>query len=272
MNETSPEPGGATPSRTHVFVGPTLTSREAHQTWPDAVYHPPACQGDIYRVVAREAPAAIGIIDGYFTHVPSVWHKEILHALAAGIPVCGSASMGALRAAELAQFGMVGIGVVFEAYQEGVLHPFEHEPFEDDDEVAVLHGPAEVGYLALSEALVNIRLTLALASAEGVIPASTRDHLVAAGKRLFYQERSYQALLESGRGRVAGDELERLERWLPDRKVDQKRLDARAMLDALANGIPSPPNLGYTVSETTYWERAKALIDSEVDGTVSDLR
>jgi hypothetical protein len=74
--------------------------------------------------------------------------------LAAGIPVYGAASMGALRAAELAQFGMVGVGRIFEAYRDGVLEPFD-EPFEDDDEVAVLHGPPELGHRAMSEALVN---------------------------------------------------------------------------------------------------------------------
>ena len=47
------------------------------------------------------AAEAIGIIDGYFERVPSVWHKEILWAMAEGIHVFGSASMGALRAAEL---------------------------------------------------------------------------------------------------------------------------------------------------------------------------
>ena len=149
-------------------------------------------------------PDAIGIVDGYFAHVPSVWHKEILHALSAGIPVYGAASMGALRAAELAQFGMVGVGRIFEAYRDGVLEPFA-EPFEDDDEVAVLHGPPELGYRALSEALVNIRRTLARATEHGVIAAATRDRLIREGKGLLYQERSYEAILTRARDGVPGD-------------------------------------------------------------------
>jgi hypothetical protein len=104
----------------HVFIGPTLAAEEARAIWPDAVYMPPVRQGDVYRVVTRLRPDAIGIVDGYFAHVPSVWHKEILYALAEGIPVYGSASMGALRAAELAQFGMVGVGAIFEAYRTGL--------------------------------------------------------------------------------------------------------------------------------------------------------
>ncbi len=53
------------------------------------------------------------LIDGYFHQVPSVQHKEILYALHQGLAVFGCSSMGALRAAELADFGMVGIGRVF---------------------------------------------------------------------------------------------------------------------------------------------------------------
>src|SRR4029077_1266006 len=102
-----------------------------------------------------QGPALIGVIDGYFERVPTVWHKEILWAMAEGIHVYGAASAGALRAAELAGFGMRGIGRVYEDFRDGVL--------QDDDEVAVLHGPAEVGYPPVTEAMVNIRATLAAA-------------------------------------------------------------------------------------------------------------
>ena len=136
-----------------VFVGPTLSSAEVGAAG-NFVCLPPAAQGDLYRA-AQQRPQAIGLIDGYFEGVPSVWHKEILWAMTHGVHVFGSASMGALRAAELAAFGMQGVGVVFEAFHSGEL--------ADDDEVAVVHGPAEVGYVRLSEAMVDIRFTLAAA-------------------------------------------------------------------------------------------------------------
>jgi hypothetical protein len=246
----------------YVFIGPTLAADEAHATWSDAVCLPPVRQGDVYRLVARGAPDAIGIVDGYFARVPSVWHKEILHALSAGIPVYGAASMGALRAAELAQFGMVGVGRIFEAYRDGVLEPFA-EPFEDDDEVAVLHGPPELGYRALSEALVNIRCTLARASEHGVIGAATRDRLVREGKDLLYQERSYEAILMRARDGVAVDEMERLCAWLSGHKADQKRADAIAMLTAMRTRMPASLQLRYALAETTYWQRAKEAIETE---------
>ena len=245
------------------FIGPTLAAEEARAVCPDAVLLPPVRQGDIYQVVRSLRPDAIGIVDGYFSHVPSVWHKEILYAISAGIPVYGAASMGALRAAELAQFGMVGVGRVFEAYRDGVLEPFA-EPFEDDDEVAVLHGPPELGYRALSDALVNIRCTLARATEQGVIDAATRDRLVRTGKALFYQERSYEAILSRAAGseeHVAKDD--RLRAWLPGGKVDQKRADAILLLQTLPGAKLADAGARYTLAETTLWERAKAAIDLE---------
>src|SRR5437762_10719938 len=134
----------------YVFTGPTIPPEEARFEL-QATYLPPAAEGDVYRVSLKR-PEAIGIIDGYFQSTPAVRHKEILWAMSRGIHVFGSASMGALRAAELAAFGMEGVGTIFELYRDGVL--------EDDDEVAVVHGSAEVEFRAASEAMVNIRHTL----------------------------------------------------------------------------------------------------------------
>lgn len=243
-----------------VFLGPTLRADDARAIYSDVLCLPPVRQGDVYRAATSLRPCAIGIIDGYFSHVPSVWHKEILYAMSQGIPVYGSASMGALRAAELAQFGMRGVGRIFEAYRDGVLEPFD-EPFEDDDEVAVLHGPEELGYLALSDAMVNIRCTLALATEERIIDPGTRDTLVRECKAMFYQERSYDAILSRAAGRVLPRALERLRGWLPDGKVDQKRADAIAMLHALRAARPAEASGHYTLAETTLWEQAKAVVN-----------
>src|SRR5262249_22679622 len=129
-------PGDPRVTRVFVFLGPTLPVGRARELL-DAVYLPPVQQGDVLRLLGR-APRVIGIVDGYFDTVPAVWHKEILLAMAEGVHVFGAASMGALRAAELHPFGMVGVGRVFECYRDGVLTA--------DDEVAVAHGPGDTGY------------------------------------------------------------------------------------------------------------------------------
>jgi len=217
---------------TFVFVGPTLPADEIAASG-DFVCLPPVAQGDLYRV-ARRRPRAIAIIDGYFAGAPSVWHKEILWAISQGIAVFGSASMGALRAAELHTFGMRGVGRIFEAFRDGAL--------EDDDEVAVVHGPAELGYLAASEAMVNIRATLARSEAERVLSAASRRALEDFGKSLFFPRRSWEALLEGAAGQgVTGSERTALSDWLPRGRIDQKRADALEMLAAI-RAAPEEPD------------------------------
>src|SRR5690348_17507358 len=106
-----------------IFAGPSLPPRlrpvsEIGETCWD--WRPPVRQGELYRA-ALDGPAAIGVLDGYFEVVPTVWHKEILSAMAAGIHVFGAASIGALRAAELDSFGMRGVGRIYEDFRDGVL-------------------------------------------------------------------------------------------------------------------------------------------------------
>ena len=82
------------------FRRPVLAAAAAPGRSGRSIWRPPARQGDVYRA-ALARPAIIGIIDGYFETMPTVWHKEILWAMAKGIHVYGAASIGALRAAEL---------------------------------------------------------------------------------------------------------------------------------------------------------------------------
>ena len=102
-----------------VFLGPSLSEEEAQALVPCRVL-PPAGQGDVWRALSLR-PRAIALVDGVFEAQPSVWHHELLAALDAGVAVFGGGSMGALRAAELVDHGMVGVGQVFEAYRRGEL-------------------------------------------------------------------------------------------------------------------------------------------------------
>ena len=230
-----------------VFVGPTLEPRDLALAG-GFVGLPPVSQGDVYRA-ARNRPRAIGIIDGYFSGAPSVWHKEILWAISEGIPVFGSASMGALRAAELHRFGMRGVGRIFESFRDGAL--------EDDDEVAVLHGPAEIGYLATSESMVNIRETLALAETNGILAPESRRSLERFAKALYFGERDWPTLLAAAPSiGVAETELAAFRDWLPNGRVDQKRLDALAMLAAMQEspGIGEPASPAFHFEWTYLWD------------------
>jgi hypothetical protein len=245
-----------------IFAGPTLPPRDDARK-DAATWLPPAQHGDVYRAVSLLRPRAIGIVDGYFESVPSVWHKEILWAIRQGVHVFGAGSMGALRAAELALFGMRGVGVIFEAYRDGVLDG-TGEPFEDDDEVAVVHGPPESGYISASEAMVNIRCTLANAERAAVISAETRARLVGIAKALFFPERSYERLLQEARhAGIPAAQLAALEAWLPEGRVNQKQADALAMLDSMRALLVEDPGRAearFHFEHTTLWERASAAM------------
>lgn len=209
-----------------IFAGPTIDRPNVTRALPTAHVCAPARAGDIYRACQQQA-SAIGLIDGFFEGVPSVWHKEILWALDQGIPVFGASSMGALRAAELHVFGMTGIGRIFEAYRDGV--------FEDDDEVALRHGPQELGYVALSEPMVNIRASLDSAVAAGVVEGALASEISALAKEMYFPDRSWKSVFARAKSQgVNITDLEQLQSWLELGRVDQKRLDALEMLSAMA--------------------------------------
>ncbi|MEJ1977085.1 MAG: TfuA-like protein [Acetobacteraceae bacterium] len=227
-----------------VFGGPTLSRAEIAAALPCTIL-PPARQGDVWRAVHRHRPQAIGLIDGAFRDVRAVWHREILWALSQGVHVFGAASMGALRAAELDRYGMRGIGRVYEAYRDGVWPGFA-EPFEDDDEVAVQHAPEELGYAPLSDAMVDLRETLLAAEAAGVIDGAARVRLTAGLKAMPYPDRNLRAL-----DVMAGAALS-------DHHVPRKKLDAMALLHALAalrEAAPAPFVPGFRFEQTLVWRR-----------------
>lgn len=208
-----------------IFLGPSLPLNEAQQILP-AIYLPPAQQADIVTAMTRYQPDVIGLIDGVFYQALSVWHKEILYALDQGIRVYGASSMGALRAAETAAFGMVGIGQIYRMYESGEL--------TDDDEVALAHGPAADGYRKASEPMVNIRATLAAAEEAGVVNPSQHLQLIAIAKAMHFPERTFAAMLANatlqGFSPGAADSLKR---FVAANYVDVKKQDAIELLTTI---------------------------------------
>jgi hypothetical protein len=240
-----------------VFAGPTLPPRlrPAGVPWE---WRPPVRQGELYRAAALARPEVIGVLDGYFEVVPAVWHKEILWAMAEGVHVFGAASIGALRAAELDAFGMRGIGRIYEQFRGGIL--------QDDDEVAVLHGPEELGYPAVTEAMVNIRATLVAAAAAGILAPEIAACLADIAKAQFYKERAWDAVLQAASARgLPSAALGDFATWLPSGRIDQKRLDAEAMLAAIRVHLaanPNPMRVTYEFADTAAWRAAVQVLSS----------
>jgi hypothetical protein len=233
-----------------VFSGPSLPSSKA-PVYPRLEWRPPVRQGDVYRA-AQSRPALIGIVDGYFETVATVWHKEILWAMAQGIHVYGAASIGALRAAELADFGMKGVGAIFRQFYTSAL--------ADDDEIAVLHGPEELDYIQVTEAMVNVRATINRALQLEVISPPIAMALLGIAKSLFYKDRTYEVVLRSAtEQRMSREALRRFAEWLPEGRIDQKRVDALEMIEVMSEHLTlgvSPLKVTYQMAHTFAWEYA----------------
>jgi hypothetical protein len=211
-----------------VYLGPSLPVAKAREILPDAIYRPPARQGDIVTDVVTYSPSRIILIDGEFRQNLSVWHKEIVYALQ--YPnvkaIYGASSIGALRAAELDYLGMIGIGQIYEWYRDGVT--------EDDSEVALsyavrdsLDGPI---YFPSTVPLADIRAGVEHYErefADQPVAIDAREFLENA-RKIFYMERTPQQLqiLWDARHGVS----------FP--RIEQKRLDAILALTDFASYEP----------------------------------
>lgn len=206
-----------------VFAGPSLPAA-FRPIDPALVWHPPAVAGDLLALTERP-PAAVCLIDGYFDQRPAPWHKEALLLMERGVRLFGAASVGALRAAELDRFGMIGVGAIYRAYRDGWL--------TGDDEVALVHAPEELGWAALSVPMVEVRATLAAACrARWIRPEAART-IRDAAQSIYFAERDWAALGRRCRDLGAVDQA--LFDRIAARHVPLKRRDALACL-ALALG------------------------------------
>ncbi len=201
-----------------IFTGPSLSHEEARKIMPDAHYHAPIQCGDVIKALRAGAKKII-IIDGYFEQKGAVWHKEIIFALSQGVLVYGASSMGALRAAELHTLGMIGYGKIFELYKNNVIL--------DDDEVALVHSDTE--FESRITPMVNIRATFERAVQENIASPQQAEILIQQFKNQAYYNRS----IFNNTDFFNTPDLLKLQSWLKENYVDQKKEDAQNLLQAL---------------------------------------
>jgi len=223
-----------------VFAGPSLPPDFTLLERCDV--RPPAQRGDLLAAVSGMGgrPRTIVLLDGYYFNVPAVPHKEILYALDAGVRVIGAASLGALRAVELETLGMIGVGTIFDAYRSGVL--------DGDDEVALLHAPAENGYRPLTVALVELRHVVDQRTAAGAFPVDAGRRLIAAVKALSFLDRHPSKIAELARDEMEEDAARDLVRRVESaglKQSDARKAIELALEETTAAEIRSRPPTGY---------------------------
>jgi hypothetical protein len=226
-----------------IFAGPTLHGASFLPS-ADCQFRPPARQGDLYGAV-KEGANVIGLIDGLYEYVPAIWHKEILFGLSQGVHILGAASMGALRAAECAAFGMIGVGEIYRDFASGLL--------EDDSDVAQAHAPPEMNFLPLSEPLVNVRATISRCLELSRITDAEHDQLQYAAKRIFFKDRTYRHLVSSA---IQGpDRAQRVLANLRENKINLKLNDALMLIEVVTR-MPDcrfVAEFDWTFEATDFW-------------------
>ena len=244
-----------------LFAGPTLygtVTPGCRVAGTEIICLPPAQQGDMARAVLQGA-TVIGLVDGRYEDVAAPWHKEILYAIDQGVRVYGGASMGALRAAECAPFGMVPVGVVAERYLSGDI--------TDDADVAQIHGPPEIGCPPLSEALVNVEATRTAALDAGALSAADAARLWSSAKRIFFKDRTLPRIVEQAG--FAGSQRNALIEVLKAHWRDIKREDATALVREMLHepaAFKTRPGT-WTFRQPTVWRRFIADLQSSLQET-----
>jgi hypothetical protein len=236
-----------------LFAGPSLSGAEPDLG--DIDLRPPAAHGDLARAVLQGA-TAIGLADGLFDAVAAVWHKEILYALSQGVRVLGAASMGALRAAECAAFGMEPVGRIALSFCDGSR--------DDDADVGLVHGPAELGYLPLTEPMVDVEATLDRLAQLGLLQPGEQSRILAHARGIFFGERSADLLIPP----ALGNRRDALLAAYAEHRVAQKQRDA---LELVARLRALPDQRGFepkfVLSESPMWRRRLAEISTETGVT-----
>ncbi|WP_330453409.1 MULTISPECIES: TfuA-like protein [unclassified Streptomyces] len=173
-----------------VTAGPTISHDEVLELLPQADVRPPVAAGQVLEWGLGPGDVLV-VIDGYFLQSRAVRHKELMALLDAGATVIGASSMGALRAAELAAHGMLGVGSVYRAYHRGLI--------QADDEVTLLHADEDGDHRALGWALVDLRAAARAAAERGVITPDEERHLVEGAASMPFTARRHDAVLAKAR-------------------------------------------------------------------------
>ena len=177
-------------SEVRVFClrGPTISPEEVRGILPSAVVHPPAANGDLFRLGAQPGDVVL-IIDGYYFNRLPVRHREVRAIIEAGVIVIGASSIGALRAAELNAFGMLGVGAIYRLYRDRVI--------TGDDEVCVLHASEEFGFAPQSDALINMRVTFRDAVRRRILSPSEAGLLTEVARTRAFWQRQYRGVINA---------------------------------------------------------------------------
>jgi len=206
-----------------VFTGLSISQEEA-RTLLAAEVRPPVKRGDLDQLSDGTVAA---IIDGELGADSAVPIDEVRRALRRGVKISGAASVGALRAYEAREDGMVGLGWVYRAYCTGRIWGI--------DEIAVIYDSDS--YRSLTIPLVNVRFCLERLTTRRGISAEEADHAMASLKQLSIGKRDRRSIVLHLAGLLGRERVRKMLKLVrPAEEDDVKKSDAYELLRILARG------------------------------------
>ena len=202
-----------------IYSGLTLDRATIAKHLPDADVGNPIQRGDIWRDIKNRTHVVL-IIDGKFHHNLPVSINEIMDGLRCGIAIYGSSSMGALRAAELYPYGMVGHGKIFEFIKNDRYFRDDYlgQTFIEDKGV-----PRE-----FSQSYIDLYFNMEALLLAHKISRVTFDAVTSLYRDLPYPSRNFATLKRSIDKQ--DDEMKWASEAISQRMGSQKRADALSLL------------------------------------------
>ena len=205
-------------ANTVIFAGISIARSRILERVEASVFGP-IKRGDLSHIKGQNI---IVLIDGEFGQNLSVSPKEILAAIDKGCCVIGASSMGALRAAELDQFGMRGVGWVYERFAKATVRR--------EDEVALTFNPFSGKSLTIP--LVDIIYWIENLLSIGAISKSESRNIEQIGRRIFFADRTRELFLSNLEKYFSFQRLEEILGVTNYHIPDIKALDAEAAISA----------------------------------------
>lgn len=168
-----------------VYSRLSLDESSALKILPGARIAPPITRGDLLKDIDNGAQVVV-IIDGKFHQDLAVTPDEIVDALSCGLRIYGASSMGALRASELYQFGMIGHGLIFE-------HIVATSDFRDDF-LGQIFSESGGAIKIVSTTHVDFHMNLLELERQKRVTTREKKKLLKLYADLFYTERSWASL------------------------------------------------------------------------------
>lgn len=209
-----------------VFFGPSIEAERVIEIIA-ATHAGPIKRGDLQSTQDHDP---VVILDGEFGQRLSVSPKEILALIDGGKTVIGAASMGALRASELDRFGMIGVGWIYER--------FKRAPIRTDDDVALIYSPIDGRPITIP--MVDIEFWVEWLDRQGCLTKTEGARLCREARKIFFAERTEEALMAKLGQTIGSDRLLELMRRSGNRLPNIKRQDSEAAL-RLAAGLSRGP-------------------------------